>query len=78
MPTNCNWLIRKYGTSFAAISPAAPARASRSRVIVLVCRSKAITLDSGIMMKNIPKISQAGTLCCTALGLATAPLPALR
>ena len=40
--------------------------------------ARAITLDSGIMMKNIPKISQAGTLCCTALGLATAPLPALR
>ena len=42
------------------------------RVSVLVCRSIAITLESGIMMKNMPKISQAGTLCCTEFGCSTA------
>ncbi|SKO11451.1 Uncharacterised protein [Mycobacteroides abscessus subsp. massiliense] len=46
--------------------------------MVLVWRSSAMTFDSGIMMKNIPKISHAGTLCCTALGFSTLPLPALR
>ena len=48
----------------------------RKRVSVLVWRSIAITLDSGIIMKNMPKISHAGTLCCTEVGFCTAwPLP---
>ena len=64
--------------SLAAIRPDAEARARRRRVMVLVWRSSAMTFDSGIMMKNIPKISHAGTLCCTALGFSTVPLPALR
>ena len=54
----------------------AEACAMRKRVSVLVWRSIAITLDSGIIMKNMPKISHAGTLCCTEVGFCTAwPLP---
>ena len=78
MPANCSWLIRKYGISLAAISLPAGTRAMRNRVMVLVWRSIAITLESGIMMKNMPKISQAGTLCCTELGRTTSLPPWLR